>query len=463
MSQMVQRTCGENWRGGRGPAEAGRRRRHQSRLGGVIAWPGRPQPVALPPVAGSEAHPEAAGNAGAHPVAAPAPRDRLRPIERLPAPIRSRAGADAVAERSLDGLTWLWRLLGQTTAARDQWSDLLRLAVTSAETPVRAEALNAIGRFAAAAGDQAIARAFFQEALVAGRASQSADSVVRSLDGLVRVAISGGAFDLARTLQQEALLIQRRVGDDRDVARSLAILGWLLLESNGARVAETLHEESLSLRVAVGESLPLAYSLVHLGWLARLTGRQEAARSHLAEALQVVRRHEERWKIVALLALLGRPISDEGPVRRAIGLLTGAEGLDVTDGSPEPYALAADAAVAAHDCLTPSALAATWGGSPEGDAALVERTLQAAEAHRAPIGGGPNGADGPMPLTPRELEVAALVGRGFTNRRIAEALVIAERTAETHARNIREKLGLSTRAQIAAWAATHVRPEAPGH
>ena len=65
---------------------------------------------------------------------------------------------------------------------------------------------------------------------------------------------------------------------------------------------------------------------------------------------------------------------------------------------------------------------------------------------------GAVGAPEPMPLTPRELEVATLISRGHTNRRIAEALVIAERTAETHARNIREKLGLTTRAQIGAWA-----------
>jgi non-specific serine/threonine protein kinase len=63
-----------------------------------------------------------------------------------------------------------------------------------------------------------------------------------------------------------------------------------------------------------------------------------------------------------------------------------------------------------------------------------------------------------MPLTPRELEVAMLISRGYTNRRIAEVLVIAERTAETHARNIREKLGLTTRAQIAAWAALYAAP-----
>jgi DNA-binding NarL/FixJ family response regulator len=56
-------------------------------------------------------------------------------------------------------------------------------------------------------------------------------------------------------------------------------------------------------------------------------------------------------------------------------------------------------------------------------------------------------------LTPREREVAMLVGRGYSNRRIAEELVIAEKTAEVHARNIREKLGLDSRAQIAAWVA----------
>jgi Bacterial regulatory proteins, luxR family len=48
--------------------------------------------------------------------------------------------------------------------------------------------------------------------------------------------------------------------------------------------------------------------------------------------------------------------------------------------------------------------------------------------------------------------VAALVARGLTNRQVAEALVIAERTAEARARNIRGELRLTTRAHIAAWA-----------
>jgi DNA-binding CsgD family transcriptional regulator len=55
-------------------------------------------------------------------------------------------------------------------------------------------------------------------------------------------------------------------------------------------------------------------------------------------------------------------------------------------------------------------------------------------------------------LSAREREVATLVARGKSNREIAAALVVSERTAEAHVSNILGKLGLNTRAQIAAWA-----------
>ena len=54
-------------------------------------------------------------------------------------------------------------------------------------------------------------------------------------------------------------------------------------------------------------------------------------------------------------------------------------------------------------------------------------------------------------LTPREWEVAALVVRGWSNRQIAQALVLSERTVDTHVRHMLSKLGLVSRAQIAAW------------
>jgi non-specific serine/threonine protein kinase len=60
-------------------------------------------------------------------------------------------------------------------------------------------------------------------------------------------------------------------------------------------------------------------------------------------------------------------------------------------------------------------------------------------------------------LTRREQDVAVLVGRGQSNSQIAAALVISPRTAETHVQHIMNKLGVNTRAQIAARAA--VRPQ----
>jgi len=56
-------------------------------------------------------------------------------------------------------------------------------------------------------------------------------------------------------------------------------------------------------------------------------------------------------------------------------------------------------------------------------------------------------------LTPREQQIAELVGQGMNNKDIADALVISKRTAETHVEHILTKLGFTNRHQIAAWVA----------
>jgi pimeloyl-ACP methyl ester carboxylesterase/DNA-binding CsgD family transcriptional regulator len=65
-------------------------------------------------------------------------------------------------------------------------------------------------------------------------------------------------------------------------------------------------------------------------------------------------------------------------------------------------------------------------------------------------------------LTPRQEQVAALVAQGLSNRRIAEELVITERSAESHVERILLRMGFRSRSQIAAWyAATHPAAEVP--
>src|SRR6476646_6879265 len=67
------------------------------------------------------------------------------------------------------------------------------------------------------------------------------------------------------------------------------------------------------------------------------------------------------------------------------------------------------------------------------------------------------------PLTAREFEVARLVAEGLTNAEIAERLTIAPKTASAHIEHILAKLGVTRRAEIAAWAASIVGPGAAGN
>jgi DNA-binding CsgD family transcriptional regulator/tetratricopeptide (TPR) repeat protein len=70
------------------------------------------------------------------------------------------------------------------------------------------------------------------------------------------------------------------------------------------------------------------------------------------------------------------------------------------------------------------------------------RPLTARQAAKAEFGG----------LTARERQVATLIVQGKTNRAIADALFVSERTVDSHVSSILTKLGLATRAQVAAWA-----------
>ena len=88
-----------------------------------------------------------------------------------------------------------------------------------------------------------------------------------------------------------------------------------------------------------------------------------------------------------------------------------------------------------------------------GQRARATRLLEAAR-HLRPQPELPNSDE----LTTREWDVARLVARGWSNRRIAHELIVSDRTVDTHVSHILHKLGLVSRAQIAAWVVEHQRP-----
>jgi DNA-binding CsgD family transcriptional regulator len=86
-------------------------------------------------------------------------------------------------------------------------------------------------------------------------------------------------------------------------------------------------------------------------------------------------------------------------------------------------------------------------------AAQARRELRAAGARRRPAGDDS--------LTPQELRVAAAVARGASNREVAAELFLAPKTVEFHLRQIYRKLGVRSRAQLAARLAREATPEPP--
>jgi non-specific serine/threonine protein kinase len=76
-------------------------------------------------------------------------------------------------------------------------------------------------------------------------------------------------------------------------------------------------------------------------------------------------------------------------------------------------------------------------------------SMMSSSAHGVPVGSTSS------PLSAREHEVAMLLTRGLSNQQIADELVISRRTASTHVTHILNKLGLSSRWEIAAWAHKH--------
>jgi DNA-binding CsgD family transcriptional regulator len=90
---------------------------------------------------------------------------------------------------------------------------------------------------------------------------------------------------------------------------------------------------------------------------------------------------------------------------------------------------------------TAAGLLERWAGSRVEELAALERRL-----------GGGIFVEGPAELTSREREVAALLADGLTNGELGTRLFISPKTASVHVSNILAKLGMTSRAEIAAYA-----------
>jgi DNA-binding CsgD family transcriptional regulator len=131
----------------------------------------------------------------------------------------------------------------------------------------------------------------------------------------------------------------------------------------------------------------------------------------------------------------------------------------------------AETAVAAAPWPWLDALAGCWRGEFLQDAGAAEAALKRFESIGSQLGIRraqavlrrlgvrlPRQERGADDLSPREIEVADLVAEGLSNPAIARRLYLSRPTVASHVAHILTKLGFSSRAQIAAWAAQRRAP-----
>lgn len=105
--------------------------------------------------------------------------------------------------------------------------------------------------------------------------------------------------------------------------------------------------------------------------------------------------------------------------------------------------------------VDPAALAAAVRSVHAGHVLLEPEVATALLDSGGGSGGGAEAGPQAPPLTAREREVLVLIAQGRSNREIARALVLAEKTVKTHVSNILMKLGVADRTQAALWAVRH--------
>ncbi|MFF7655980.1 response regulator [Streptomyces sp. NPDC007983] len=114
-------------------------------------------------------------------------------------------------------------------------------------------------------------------------------------------------------------------------------------------------------------------------------------------------------------------------------------------------ALRAGAAGYVYKDVDPDALASAIRSVHAGHAVLQSEVADALLSQDEAGGGQGRGGS----LTDREREVLGLIADGRSNREIARALVLSEKTVKTHVSNILMKLDLADRTQAALWAVRH--------
>src|SRR5215467_2438848 len=347
-----------------------------------------------------------------------------------------------------------WETHGHLTEGRRILVSLLgKLDQTAA---VRPQVLWVAGYLAEIHGDLLDARALLEEAISAARNAHDLRAVAYASTYLSSVLHYLGEPGQGHKVAETALRLHRESADQIGVALALMAIGYVRLFSGEARVAAELFRDCARVCETSGNAWYNAYAQWGLATAMWLLADRHGAATMASAALSVMRDLDDPIGAALCLDTLAWIAAGQRQPLRAVTLLGAVDAAWSANQIPLPNTLREqhDAALSAACTAMPESAwrAAIARGTALSQAEAIAYALS--ESPRAPPrpDRAPAGVS-PAQLTHREQDVAELVARGMSNSQIAATLVISARTVETHVQHIMDKLGVSTRAQIAAWSA----------
>lgn len=263
----------------------------------------------------------------------------------------------------------------------------------------------------------------------------------------------------AQRIELAQLALEQAECDPLFLARTgNRLLLALYLDMAGRREeAQALAGEVLDAAESVGERLDRAYLLFGLAINAHRRGESEESLKRVRECLALLQDSALGTQIAYAIELVADIMSTRDDGRDALVLLGLTEAMwEVVGSASTMYAeFQVDRAK-----LRERLVARAEPGRAEIDIARG-RALTVAEgimlAMAQPSDSGTHHSTVSQPLTQRELAVAGFVALGESDKQIAARLFISARTVEGHVQNIRDKLGLASRTQLANWVREYQR------
>jgi len=408
----------------------------------------------------------------------------LEPFQEATVLARRAADAACLAE-ALMGSGGALQLLGDINGARACFNESLLVATSAGDRRGQARALEGIGWLL---GDLGQAEAFFVKALDMAEEVEARPLMASVLGALATVAMQKGEIEKARPLLQRSWDLARSTGSAFALTGALSHLGQLAQISKDPKGAKELFAEAVSLARGAGLARVLAIALNGLARACAALGEVTQARSHFDEALSKARPLGNKILLASVLHSLGNLDRDQGRVQAAADSYYEELFLTYEVGStanipPCLEALAGLAAVQGREKMAARLFGAAEGiqsslgarvrppdevlrydsdlaearkslGKDDFEAAWAEGaampTRQAVSYASKGRGARRRPASGAESLTPAERDVSRLVAEGLTNRQVGERLFISYRTVQTHLVRVFQKLGVSSRAELAA-------------